>query len=534
MKTKSISLQGSYNEPVEGSEHLGATSSDKIFDIQIYVVVSEAGTKALEAAKKGHAYHLSYDELIKIRGASQDHLDQVFAFANDNNLEVKDVNAARRHVTVSGTADAIGNAFGVTLHDYAHQDGDYTTHDGHFQIPQSLDGIVTSIVGTNTRTIASRSAHNATEITPSATSSLPTSPGTFSAMQVAEAYNFPSNLDGSGETIGIIELAGGYRESDLNHYFTAAGIDQPSIISVGPNNPGASSNPNASDVEVALDIEVAGSVCPGADFIVYFSETGPNQQGFLKALETAVHDTANKPSVISISWGGPEGQNAKAYADQFKEVCNDAVILGITILISSGDKGSPNGLRGGLLAASFPASVPNVLACGGTLLKASGSTIESEVVWGELAEGNGASGGGVSILYPLPSYQSKSNVPAVPASGRRPGFVGRGVPDIAGNGAPNSGYAIYVNGKYGVVGGTSAVAPLWAGLIILINQSTGKRSGYLNQKLYDMAGTSCFRDITEGTNGSNGSLYNAAVGWDACIGLGTPDGTAILNALTDS
>jgi len=534
MKTKSITLQNSYTIPNEGSLHKGATASDKVFEIQIYVAISEEGTKALEQAKKGSDYHLTYDELVAVRGASQDHLNQVVAFASENNLEVKDVNAARRHVTVGGTAEAISNAFGVMLNDYSHQEGDYTTHDGHFQIPESLSDIVTSIVGTNTRIIATRSAHNAKLVEPSATNSLPTHTGAFSAMQVAEAYNFPTGLDGSGETIGIVELSGGYRDSDLDTYFQAAGISKPSFTAVGPNNPGSLSNPDSADTEVALDLEVAGSVCPAADFVVYFSEKGATQQGFLQVLETAVHDTTNKPSVISISWGGPEVQGDQTYADQFKEVCNDAVMLGITILISSGDSGSPNGLSGGQLAPSFPASVPNVLACGGTLLKASGSTIESEVVWGELAEGEGASGGGVSILYPLPDYQTNSNVPVVPNSGFKPGYEGRGVPDIAGNGAPNSGYTIYVNGKYGVVGGTSAVAPLWAGLIILINQSTGKRAGFLNQKLYDMAGTSSFRDITEGTNGINGSLYNAGPGWDACTGLGSPDGTAILNALKSS
>ncbi len=533
MKKKSITLENSYTPPHEGSKHLGPTPADTPFVIYIYAAVSDVGVQAYEAAKSNSANHLSYDELVNIRCANEEHLNQIASYAEENNMKVLDVNPAKRRVTVVGLAEEIGNAFGVTLHGFEHDDGNYTTHDGHFQIPASLEGIITSIIGTNTRIIATRSAHAAAEISADA-STLPTPGGSFTAMQVAQAYNFPSNLDGSGETIGIIELSGGYRDSDLDTYFSAAGITKPNITSEGPNIPGTMGNPAGADGEVALDLEVAGSVCPGANFVVYFSEKGASQQGFLDVLEKAVHDTTNKPSVISISWGGPEVPGDASFANQFKEVCNDAVTLGITIFISSGDSGSPNGLRGGYLAPSFPASLPNVVACGGTLLKASGSTIESEVVWGELAEGEGASGGGVSILFPLPSYQANSNVPVVPSSGIKPGYKGRGVPDVAGNGAPNSGYITYVNGRYGVVGGTSAVAPLWAALIILINQHAGKRSGYINEKLYNMAGTRSFRDITEGTNGINGSDYFAGPGWDACTGLGSPDGTAIMNALLDS
>ena len=529
MENKYISLDGSYNAPHEGSQLIGKTSPDKIFDIQIYVAVSKEGAQAAEDSKKDSSYHLTYDEMILLRGASAVQIDQIFNFAENNNLEVKNVNQERRHITVSGTADAIGTAFGVVLNDYSHDDGDYTTHDGHFQIPASLDGVVTCIVGTNTRKIASRSSHDAADIESFAMESLPTSRNTFTAMQVAEAYNFPSELGGTGETIGIIELSGGYRESDLDAYFQAAGITKPNITSFGPNSPGSQA-----DGEVALDIDVAGSLCPAADFVVYFSQKGASQQGFIDVLETAVHDTTNSPSVISISWGGAEVSQDKPYVKQFLEVCNDAMTLGITILISSGDNGAPNKLSQGYLAPSFPASLPNVIACGGTKLAANGSTIESEVVWGELAQGMGASGGGVSIFFDVPDYQSNSNVPKVPSVGFRPGYAGRGVPDIAGNAAPNTGYTTYVNGKFVTVGGTSAVAPLWAALIILINQSTGKRSGFLNAKLYKMAGTNAFRDITKGTNGANGSLYSAGPGWNPCTGLGSPDGTAILNALTDS
>ncbi|MEM9546494.1 MAG: S53 family peptidase [Bacteroidota bacterium] len=527
-----IILDDSHTQPWENSTHLGPSPAHTILDLSIYLDVPDNGKNAYKAAKLDSSNHLSYDDLVRLRSAHQAHLDLVVKYVSEHDLKVTEINPARRRVLVSGTAEAIRSAFGVDLHDFSHPNGDYMNHDQPFRIPASLQGIVTCILGTDTRKVASRSAHNATQIEANATNSLPTRIGSFTAMQVAEAYNFPTQYDGTGQTIGIVELSGGYRDSDFDTYFNAAGIKRPNIIAVGPNNPGPLDNPADADGEVALDVEVAGSVCPGAKFVVYFSKSGATQQGFLDVLETAIHDTTNNPSVISVSWGGPEVPGNASYAKQFQELCNDAISLGITLLFSSGDKGSPNGLPGGYLAPNFPASLPNVLACGGTMLKASGSTIESEVVWGELSLGEGASGGGVSTLFALPDYQSNSDVPIVPPSGIKPGFKGRGVPDVAGNAAPNTGYAVYVNGKYGVVGGTSAVAPLWAALIILINQHMGKRAGYLNEKLYQLADTKCFRDITKGTNGTNGSLYSARSGWDACTGLGSPDGMAIMNALT--
>jgi kumamolisin len=163
----------------------------------------------------------------------------------------------------------------------------------------------------------------------------------------------------------------------------------------------------------------------------------------------------------------------------------------------------------------FPASSPHVLACGGTELIGSGTTITEEVVWNDQAEGGGASGGGFSVLFPLPSWQSSAGV-----SG-----TGRGVPDVAGDASPESGYNILVDGEKQVVGGTSAVAPLWAALITLINQQKGTPVGFVNESLYEDAAD--FHDITQGNNGA----FSAGPGWDACTGLGSPNGAEIAAAL---
>ena len=166
-----------------------------------------------------------------------------------------------------------------------------------------------------------------------------------------------------------------------------------------------------------------------------------------------------------------------------------------------------------------------MLACGGTSINVSGTTITSEVVWNDGADG-GATGGGVSDHFPLPAYQDNAGVPPAADSTKN---VGRGVPDVAADADPNTGYGVRVDGQNTVVGGTSAVAPLWAGLIARLNQSLGKPVGFLNPTLYALTPQSgVFRDITSGNNGA----YSAGPGWDACSGLGVADGTKLLKALS--
>ena len=166
-----------------------------------------------------------------------------------------------------------------------------------------------------------------------------------------------------------------------------------------------------------------------------------------------------------------------------------------------------------------------MIGCGGTKLALSGNSISSEVAWNQLAQNEGATGGGVSEVFALPSFQSSARVPKAPN-----GFVGRGVPDVSADADPASGYLVLVDGASTVIGGTSAAAPLWAGLFARINQSIGKPAGYLNPLIYPAAAEKTFRDITSGTNGG----YSAAPGWDPCTGLGSPNGSALLAALKGS
>jgi kumamolisin len=350
--------------------------------------------------------------------------------------------------------------------------------------------------------------------------------------QIAALYNFPTNLNGAGETIALIELGGGYRMPDLVKYFASIGVSPPpSVTAVSVlgaiNTP---TGPSGPDGEVMLDIEVAGAIAPGAQITVYFA---PNtDRGFLAAINTAIFDNVRKPSVVSISWGGPERSWTPQAMRAVDQAFQAGAALGVTVCCAAGDGGSTDGLRDGLVNADFPASSPSVLACGGTRLLSASGAISSEVVWNDGPQG-GATGGGVSEFFPRPSWQANANVPP---SGNASGYVGRGLPDVAGNADPTTGYQARVDGRDITIGGTSAVAPLWAGLIALANQSVGKRVGYITPLLYQQLGgtPSAFRDITAGNNDSTnlGRGYNATHGWDACTGFGSPNGSAIIAALS--
>ena len=274
-------------------------------------------------------------------------------------------------------------------------------------------------------------------------------------------------------------------------------------------------DPSGADGEVLLDIEVIGALSPEAQILVYFA---PNtDDGFVDAVSQAAHANPT-PTAISISWGQSEDQWTAQARIALDDALLDAGVLGATVTVAAGDNGSSDGSTDGTNHADFPASSPHALACGGTSLRANGTTITTETVWND-GSGGGATGGGVSDVFPLPSWQKGVGVPVVASPG------GRGVPDVAGNADPETGYQVLVDGKQAVYGGTSAVAPLWAALVARLAQALGQPLGLLQPRLYPLH--AALHDITSGSNGA----YEAGAGWDACTGLGTPNGTAILAAL---
>jgi kumamolisin len=345
----------------------------------------------------------------------------------------------------------------------------------------------------------------------------PAAATSYFPQEVGRRYGFPAELTGAGQTVAIIELGGGFRVADLTAYFSAQGLRTPAVTAVPvdgvTNRPG-----NDADAEVMLDIEVVGAIAQGADLAVYF---GPNTtNGFYNAIAAAVHDTNRGPSAISISWGLAESGWTSQAMDAYDALFADAGAAGIAVYAAAGDDGANDRVGDGAFHVDFPASSPNVAGCGGTRL-----TTDTETVWNAQATGGGATGGGVSGHFPLPAYQRDAGVPTGPTG------PGRGVPDVAGNADPGTGYRIRVNGRDVVIGGTSAVAPLWAALTALANSggsggAGGQPSaGDPHARLYATPGA--LRDIVDGDNGG----YHAGSGWDPCTGLGVPDGAATVRAL---
>ncbi|HEV2690399.1 MAG TPA: S53 family peptidase, partial [Bryobacteraceae bacterium] len=376
-------------------------------------------------------------------------------FAHEHGLAVAEIDLARRVVVLAGTVAKFSNAFDVELLRYQHSGGEYRGRTGTVSIPQELDGIVLGVHGLDNRPQAR--AHF--RLRRQSAAQAHTAQSSFFPPQIAGLYDYPTNVDGTGQCIAIIELGGGYRVQDLNTYFESLNLPHPKVKAVsvdhGHNHP--SHNPDGPDGEVMLDVEVAGAIAPGAEIVVYFA---PNtDQGFLDAITKAAFDTVHKPSVISISWGGPESDWTQQSLAAYDQAFQDAATVGVTVCCSSGDNGSTDGVSDGLQHVDFPASSPHVLACGGTFIE-SANTPPAEKVWNDGPDS--ATGGGVSDFFDQPTWQSGVGVPASHNPGNR---VGRGLPDIAGDADPNSGYTIRVDRVQGVIGGTSAVAPLWAALI---------------------------------------------------------------------
>ena len=466
-KTLPISQQPRSVLPGSEKASVAATSDQKATSpaAKITVSVIVKRKQAINAKRLGK-YRVTRSEFQKLHGADADAVKLVKQFAKEFNLEVvpHPKSVQRRTVQLRGTAGDMQKAFGVPLMQTLIDSTKYRVREGSITLPKPLIGAVVAVLGLDNRPQAvphfrrvgkSRASDGPPFLQP--ITSPKASDVSYTPPQVAQAYQFPANASGAGQTIGIIELGGGFRQADLTAYFASLGLAGPKVTAVLVD--GAKNSPTTSDSadgEVMLDIEIAAAVAPGANIAVYFA---PNtDQGFIDAITTAVHDTTNKPSVISISWGGPESTWTAQSLSALDAACQSAAALGITITVAAGDGGSSDGVTDGSDNVDFPASSPHVLACGGTTLKANGTTITSEVVWNETASGEGATGGGVSTVFALPSWQANSNVPASST-----GAGGRGVPDVAGDADPATGYTIRVDGSTGVIGGTSAVAPLWAG-----------------------------------------------------------------------
>jgi kumamolisin len=449
-------------------------------------------------------------------GADPDDIAAVRTAFEAAGVTVTGEHPSSRRITATGPASAVTALFGTDLRVASSTDPTsgarfrHRSRSGELRVPAALADVVVAVLGLDSRPQVR--AHIRTQAA--------AQPG-FAIPDLAQVYGFPAGADGTGQVAAIVEFGGGFAQSDLDAYFGEVNLTPPSVTAVGVDGGQnvAGQDPNGADGEVLLDVEVLGALAPKATIMVYFA---PNtDQGFVDAVSTAVHATPT-PAVVSISWGAAEDLWTAQTRAALDQVFADAAALGVTVCAASGDNGSTDADTDGAQHVDYPASSQFVLGCGGTRLTASNGTATAETVWNDGGQG-GATGGGVSDLVALPAYQANAGVPQ-----RVGGGVGRGVPDVAANADPQTGYRVRVDGKDLVIGGTSAVAPLWSALVCLLVQQLGRPLGMPHHTLYAAAapGTAVpgFRDVTEGDNGA----YQAGAGWDPCTGLGVPDGNALL------
>jgi kumamolisin len=529
-------LDSTERKPLANAHAVGPVPRDERFEVTVRVrrrtpiaQLAAGGQHADEAP--GKRKYVSRADYAAKHGADPADIEKIERFAREHGLVVVGSSTARRSVFLSGTAAQFESAFGTKIEHYEAEGATYRGRTGKLSVPSDVADLVEGVFGIDDRPVARPHFQRPGRVRGVAAAHAANT--SFTPPQLAQLYDFPADADGSGQCIGLIELGGGYRAADITAYFKELGIAKPNVTTVrvdGANN--HPTNANSADGEVMLDIEVAAAVAPKAHIAVYFT---PNtDKGFLDAITMAIHDDVNKPSVISISWGNPEKNWTKQAMTSFDAAFQTAAALGVTICAAAGDAGSgdenPDDLAqigetpDGLAHADFPASSPFALGCGGTKVAASGGKITAEVVWNEDPK-RSATGGGVSDVFPVPSYQAGAGVPASANPSKN---KGRGVPDVAGDADPASGYRTRVDGEEGVIGGTSAVAPLWAGLIALCNQKLSAPAGFINPLLYGPGGGKAVcRDVTSGNNGA----YQAKAGWDPCTGWGSPEGTKLLALL---
>ncbi|MGH7076694.1 MAG: S53 family peptidase [Acetobacteraceae bacterium] len=493
----------SHREAPPGASVLGDVGRDETIEVSIYLKPRDqhAPADANRAARAARRTELHRDDIRLIR-----------QFAAEHDLTVIAVEPVRRLVRLSGPAAAIEAAFRTRLQHYHDGTRGFRGVTGALSLPENLHPIVESVLGLDTRPAASPRIVRATG---AAQGYLPN--------EVGALYGFPGNADGSGECIGIIELSGGFRNSDITRAFAAMGEAPPIITAVSvdgaTNSP--TTNPDA-DGEVALDIQVAGGNAPGAAIAVYFA---PNSEaGFINAISAAVADSTHQPSIVTISWGAPESSWSAQAITSMTSVLEDAAKANLSVFAAAGDSLATDGIDDRAAHVDFPASSPWAIGCGGTAITTANGAITGEVVWNS---GTSGTGGGISDLFPVPAFQAATKLPPSVNGGRS----GRGVPDVAADAAPKSGYRIVVFGIAGVVGGTSAVPPLWAALIARINQQRGKPAGFFLPYLYQHP--NLVREITLGNNRPAGSTigYDAGASWNACTGLGVPNGARLVPGL---
>ncbi|MBJ7593627.1 MAG: peptidase S53 [Candidatus Dormibacteraeota bacterium] len=467
-------------------------------------------------------------ELVEAHGSDSDDLAAVTRWATGAGLRVRRADHAATTLELDGSLGALARAFGVTLEHVRERDAvtgalaAYRDHHEELSVPSDLDGVVTAALGLSDRAVGRPRL-----------AVLPRGRGSahsYRPEELARIYDFPV-LDDGGEgqriTVGIAELGGAVYRPDLAAF--AARHPRLRVVEEAVHGRGPTSDPFGPDTEVALDWQVIAGIlahcAPQADVLLVIRYAPNTDRGFSN-LEASFATDGRDYAAVSTSWGAPEDRWTPAAMDTMDRAFQMGALRGMVHSVAAGDNGSTDARNDGRQHADHPASAPHAVGCGGTRLVAERGQRITEEVWNELGIAQGATGGGVSEHFAVPRYQAAAGIRPVSRNDGRPG---RGVPDVAGNADPLTGYTIHHRGVDSIVGGTSAVAPLWTALFAVVSASTGHRLGNVLPALYGARDVG-FTDVTTGDNGA----YPAVPGWDAATGLGAPSGRTLCAALRSS
>jgi len=534
MPNEYIAVEGSERKPLPGATVTGRANPNATLEISLKL----RRKNPLPPVTGRPTTIMSRKELGETYGASKEDIDKVVQVFGRHGLQPVDTNPATRTVRLRGTIADMEEAFQVRLFSYAHEDGAYRGRVGAVHVPMEVKDIVQGVFGLDNRRVARRRrqpAQNDAHMHLASASS-----AWYISSQLAKHYNFPAG-DGTGHTVGLLEFGGGYFSDDLKTFCSMAKIETPPKVTAISTDGTPTNSRDGAEGEVMLDVEVVAGICPRANIAVYFAHW--SEQGWITALDAAVHDDKNDPGVLSVSWGYAEDADiwTRQAMHQVNETLQEAAKVGVTVCIAAGDDGSSDAITDGHAHVDYPSSSPYVVAVGGTTIPPKG-TNHQDIVWKEgdglRADNGGSTGGGVSVIFPRPDWQKSINIKSV-----NPGSIlGRCIPDLAANADwIASPYLLVVDGGAQPNGGTSAASPLIAALFTLINAKLpqGKRVGYVTPLLYQSVqgstktvGAEGCTDIVSGSNTTDPiGGYHAGPGYDCASGWGAPDGTKLEQAI---
>jgi subtilase family serine protease len=487
--------------------------------------------------------YLTPSEFAATYGGNQADYNSLQSWARNNGLKVIQDSMSRTTLTVRGTVAQFEALFNTQINNYRTPDGkEFYSASSKPTIPHGIPASVIGIIGLSSTTQFAPLAkvYKTFGETPAEGPTTNTAGGTgpggaFSAADLRTVYNVPTHLGaGTPQTVAVFEQ-GGFDPKDVQKYLATNKLHSVPVKVRNVNGFGGGIDDPMVELEAVLDIDMIIGINPAVkQVLVYEDGDDPFGVALLDALTDVAED--NLAQTLSISYGTDEAIQGNAQVAAENQVLVQLAAQGQTVLVSAGDNGA-YGRSGNGLNASDPGAQPFVTSVGGTtLFTGPNDSYIDEEVWNLLLSGLGATGGGVSAIWPIPSWQIMTDLlgnkvsVAVDNGGSS---TNRNFPDIAAVGNPATGVAVFsaLNGGWIQIGGTSVSAPVWAGYVSILNsalKTTGLgRIGFFNPTLYGLAETNfgIVRDISNGSNG-NATIFgipgfNAGFFYDNCTGWGS-------------